>query len=53
MHSFANVEKYELFLAPSLTSGLGRGVFAGSFVPSGSIVEDSDTLKLPAFLAIG
>jgi hypothetical protein len=26
---------------------LGRGVFAGSFIPSGNIVEDSITLRLP------
>jgi hypothetical protein len=43
-----NVEECELFLAPSLTPGLGRGVFAGSFVPSGNIVEDSITLKIPS-----
>jgi hypothetical protein len=43
-----NVEECELFLAPSLTPGLGRGVFAGYFIPSGNIVEDSITLKVPS-----
>jgi hypothetical protein len=46
MSSFADVKEKEceLFLAPSLTPGLGRGVFAGSFIPSGNVVEDSVTL---------
>jgi hypothetical protein len=43
-----NVEECELYLAPSLTPGLGRGIFAGSFVPSGNVVEDSITLKIPS-----
>jgi hypothetical protein len=29
---------------------LGRGVFAGSFIPSGNIVEDPITLRLPVNL---
>jgi hypothetical protein len=47
MSSFADVKECELFLPPSL-AGLGRGVFAGSFIAKGNVVEDSITLKLPS-----
>ena len=38
--------KCELYLAPSLTPGIGRGVFAGSSYTAGDTVENSVTLSV-------
>ena len=40
------VNKCDLYLAPSLTPGIGRGVFAGTSYTSGDIIENSVTLSV-------
>ena len=42
----SKLDKCDLYLAPSLTPGIGRGVFAGTSYSSGDIIENSVTLSV-------